>query len=304
MAISGGGDSLALLLMAAAAYPGNVAAVTVDHGLRPESAAEAQKVATICATLNVPHAVVTLRAPPPGRGNIPQWAREQRYAVLADWAGYGGDRRRHWVAVAHQQDDVAEGFLMRARRGAGVAGMAMMVPERALSDRRGSARLIRPLLGWRRSELAAIVAEAGLDPVTDPGNHDPRYDRARIRALIATNDELPADRLAMAARNLRDAETALDWAAENAWRDRSAIERHEAVSLDMGELPHEIRRRLSFRAIEYLRREAGLTEIWKGSGLDRLVTALEDGQAGTLAGIAARPGRRWLFRVAPPRQSH
>ena len=304
IAVSGGSDSLALLLLAASAYPGMVRAVTIDHKLRAEAAEEAERVAAICEAIEVRHDIVTLAATPPQSGNISQWAREERYAALADWAGYGAARTCQWVAVAHQQDDVAEGFLMRARRGAGVAGMAMMQAERALSERRGSARLIRPLLGWRRSELAAIVAARGIDPVIDPSNSDPRYDRARIRALIAQSDDLPADRLALAARNLRDAEAALDWAAEDAWRNRSAIERHEAVSLDMSELPHEIRRRLAFRAIEYLRREAGLADKWKGTGLDRLVTALEEGQAGTLAGVAARPGRRWVFRVAPPRQSH
>ncbi|WP_133494488.1 tRNA lysidine(34) synthetase TilS [Stakelama pacifica] len=304
IAVSGGGDSLGLLLLAAAAYPGHVTAVTVDHRLRAEAADEAQKVADICASIHVPHDIVRLPDAPPERGNRQQWAREARYAALADWAGYGGRRTRHWVAVAHQQDDVAEGFLMRARRGAGVGGMAMMVAERALSQRRGSARLIRPLLGWRRAELAAIVAEAGLTPVADPGNHDPKYDRSRIRAMIAASDDLPVPRLAMAAHNLRDAEIALEWASEDAWRNRSTIERHEAVSLDMHDLPHEMRRRLALRAIVYLRREAGLDEAWKGTGLERLVAALETGQAGTLAGIAVRPGRRWLFRIAPPRQSH
>ncbi|WP_246359755.1 tRNA lysidine(34) synthetase TilS [Stakelama sediminis] len=304
IAVSGGGDSLALLLLAHAAYPGALRAVTVDHGLRPEATTEAAAVADICATLGITHQTLKITTPITDDGNLQERAREARYALLNRWAGFGADRRVEWVAIAHQQDDVAEGFLMRARRGAGVGGLAAMAAQRAIGPERGAAWLLRPLLDWSRAELAAVVRDCGLTPMHDPSNGDPKYDRARIRKLIAESGDLPADRLAMSARNLRDAESALEWAAEQEWRNRSAIERHESVSVDMGDLPHELRRRLAGRAIEYLRREAGLRDPWRGTGIDRLVRGLEAEKAGTLAGIAARPGRRWVFRIAPPRQSH
>ncbi|MEP9358816.1 tRNA lysidine(34) synthetase TilS [Sphingomonas sp. KR3-1] len=294
LAVSGGPDSLALLLLAHAAFPGAVVAATVDHGLRPEAAEEAALVRGLCNQRDVPHE--TLAGTVSASGNLQQGARELRYALLADWAR----GRASWIATAHQQDDVAETFLMRARRGAGVGGLAAMAAARPLAE----ALLVRPLLGWSRTELAELVARAGIAPVRDPSNADPRFDRARIRALLGEAEDLPADRLASAARNLRDAEDALSWAAEREWAARALVEAG-GVTLDPAGLPRELRRRLAERAVASVRTAHGLHGDWRETGLDPLLAALDAGGSGTLAEVIARTKAGiWRFELAPPRRSH
>lgn len=294
LAVSGGPDSLALLLLAHAAFPGTVIAATVDHGLRPEAAEEAALVRRLCNQIDVPHD--TLAGTVPAEGNLQQGARALRYALLADWAR----GRAAWIATAHQQDDVAETFLMRARRGAGVGGLAAMTAARPL----GEALLIRPLLGWSRAELLDLVEAAGIAPVRDPSNEDPRFDRARIRALLGDSEDLPADRLASAARNLRDAEDALAWALNREWTARATLE-GAMITIDPAGLPRELRRRLLERAVAAVRAAHGLRPDWRETGLDPLLAVLDAGGTGTIAEVIARTKAGiWRFDLAPPRRSH
>lgn len=294
LAVSGGPDSIALLLLARAAFPGAVVAATVDHGLRPEAAEEAALVRRLCNQIDVHHD--TLAGVVPAEGNLQQGARALRYALLADWAR----GRASWIATAHQQDDVAETFLMRARRGAGVGGLAAMAAARPL----GEALLIRPLLGWSRAELLGIVEAAGIAPVRDPSNEDPHFDRARIRALLAEAGELPADRLAAAARNLRDAEDALAWAEAREWAAR-ATQEGDVLAIDPAGLPRELRRRLLERAVAWVRAHHGLSPDWRETGLDPLLAQLDAGGTGTLAEVIGRTKAAiWRFELAPPRRSH
>ncbi|MGI4947682.1 MAG: tRNA lysidine(34) synthetase TilS [Janthinobacterium lividum] len=308
IAVSGGGDSLALLLLAAAAYPGAVMAATVDHGLRAESAAEAAMVGDMCARLAVVHTVLRVADDFSFGGNVQDRARTARYALLAGWAaGEAAGRttagRVAWIATGHQQDDVAEGFLMRARRGAGIGGLAMMRASRPLSPSSAGPLLVRPLLGWSRAALARIVADAGVIPASDPSNADPRFDRSRLRALIGAEPDLPAAHLALAARNLRDAEDALAWVAAREWAARHAIESDGTLLLDVAGLPHDTRRRLVERSLGAVRSGSDPVTIRRGAALDRFVRLLEAGRAATLAGVLARPGERWRFTPAPPRRS-
>jgi len=294
VAVSGGTDSLALLLLARAAFPDAVVAATVDHGLRAESAEEAAFVATICARIGVPHAILPPCPAMLAGGNLQDRARAMRYRCLADWASAAG---APWVAVAHQQDDLAETFLLRARRGAGLGGMAAMLPLRPLA-RGMTTTLVRPLLGWSRVELSALVHAAGIEPVEDSSNCHPRFDRSRVRTLLAETPELPPARLALAAANLRDAETALAWVAEREWAARAEVA-DRWVALDLAALPRELRRRLVARAL----RTVADAPPPRGSGLDRLIAAVDAGKVATLAGVVVRPGPRWRFAPAPPHRS-
>ncbi|WP_232475942.1 tRNA lysidine(34) synthetase TilS [Flavisphingomonas formosensis] len=294
IAVSGGGDSLALLRLAVRAFSGRLAAATVDHGMRPESAQEAQAVADICATLGVPHAVLSPTVPIAAPGNLQQKARQARYRALSDWAV---ERSLTRILTAHSRDDVAETFLMRAARGAGVSGLARMAAETAMPYAAESGvRLVRPLLDWSRAELRALAESTGWPIADDPSNTNPKYDRARIRRLLANAPDLPSDRLAQAARNLNEAEAALQWLADEAWLTRATVD-GTTIRIDAAELPRETRRRLAARAIRQLRNG----EDWPGEGLDGLIDHLDSGRAATLAGILARPGPPWRFAPAPPR---
>jgi tRNA(Ile)-lysidine synthase len=288
IAVSGGPDSLALLLLAQAARPGEVTAATVDHRLRPESAGEAAFVASICAELDVPH--TTLAADAPIEGNVQSGARALRYRLLGDWAaGAGID----CLLTAHHRDDQAETLLMRLQRGAGVAGLAGI----RAATRIGGLAVARPLLGWTRAELRAVVDAAGLAPVEDPSNSDERYDRARLRQYLAQADWIDTRGLARSAEALAEAEAALEWATERLYRERVETS-GTAIQLDPAGLPDELRRRLVLRILAMLVTDAAP----RGPDLQRLLAALDEGGTATLAGVKASGGATWRFVSAPPRR--
>ena len=286
VAVSGGPDSLALLLLARAACPDVVQAATVDHGLRPESAAEAEFVAETCARLGVPHAV--LRPAAPISGNLQSAARRARYALLEAWRS---EQELDWVLTAHHADDQAETLAMRLNRGSGVGGLAGI---RAVNG-----RVLRPLLEWRRAELEAIVAEAGLEAVNDPSNRDERFDRARLRRQLENTEWL--DRLAWArsGQALAEAEEALDWTAERLFAERSRSD-GDMLRLDPTDLPSELLRRLLLRALRVIDPRAEP----RGDELSRVLATLQQGGTATLAGVkASSDGGMWTFAAAPPRAS-
>ncbi|MBA3512260.1 tRNA lysidine(34) synthetase TilS, partial [Sphingomonas sp.] len=241
VAVSGGADSLALLLLAAAARPGLVEAATVDHALRPESRAEAETVAALCERIGVPHDILTVEwRQAPGR-NLQARAREARYETLGDWAVRRGLLA---VATAHHLDDQAETLLMRLARGAGVGGLGATRASRPLVK---GVRLVRPLLGWRKAELAALVASAGVKPVDDPSNRDSRHDRVRMREWLKRADWANPERLAASAAWLNEADEALDWALAPLAEERVTREGADLV-VDPSGIPRELQRRLLLAA--------------------------------------------------------
>ena len=149
LAVSGGPDSMAMLVLAAAVLPGRVTAATVDHGLRTDAADEALMVAAQCARIGVQHATLSPAAPIEG-ASLQARARAARYALLADYARAVGATA---ILTAHHADDAAETFLMRAARGSGLAGLAGVRARTMIAG----VRVLRPLLDWRRAELRAIV---------------------------------------------------------------------------------------------------------------------------------------------------
>jgi tRNA(Ile)-lysidine synthase len=203
VAVSGGRDSLALTLLAdawARARAGRVVGLVVDHGLRPESAAEAQGVRESLAGHGIEAEILRWTGDKPARG-LQEAARAARYRLLLDAC-----RRRDvlHLLVAHHADDQAETVTMRAARDSGpdgLAGMAALVeyPE---------ARLLRPLLGVPRERLTATLTARGVAWIEDPSNADPRFERVRVRQLGA-----PARPSAEAARRRQEQEPALARAA-------------------------------------------------------------------------------------------
>jgi tRNA(Ile)-lysidine synthase len=291
LAVSGGPDSLALLILARSAFPGAVEAATVDHGLRPENAAEAAEVARICESLAVPHAALSDGGAPIAGASPQAQARALRYRLLAAWTV---ERGLPLLATAHHQGDQAETVLMRLARGAGLAGLAGVRARRS----EGAAILVRPLLGWRRAELEGIVADAGIEPVDDPSNRSPAFDRTRFRALLAATDLLPPERLAASAAHLAEAEEALAWAAARLWDERARRD-GEAILLDPAGLPSELLRRLAARAVGEVRGGAP----WRSDGLAGALAAAGEGRRTTLAGVQIDGGASWRFAPAPPRRS-
>lgn len=176
VAVSGGADSMTLLALASdwsAKIGARLTALTVDHGLRSESAAEAGQVAAWCAAHGAAHQTLAWTGDKPEKG-LQAAARTARYALLEDWCRMYGHTE---LLVAHSQNDQAETFLMRMSRGSGIDGLAAM----PLVSDRGGIRLIRPLLSVPRSRIEATVAALSLETVTDPSNLDRRYARVRMR---------------------------------------------------------------------------------------------------------------------------
>jgi tRNA(Ile)-lysidine synthase len=296
IAVSGGPDSLALLLLAAQSRPGAVEAATVDHALRPESRAEAEFVAEVCARLGVPHRILTVSWGAKPESALQERARLMRYRLLGEWAL---ERGLSALVTAHHLDDQAETLLMRLARGAGVRGLAGM--RRVARTPETEVALIRPLLGWRHSDLEAICAAAGLDPVQDPSNHHERFERVRTRRALAQADWLDPKALAASAGHLAEAERALDWAADVEWRRGVTVNGGEIVYRP-ADVPPEIRRRIVRRAILALASE-GEGDL-RGRELDRIVAALGGGGRSTLRGVLCTGGSEWRFTRAPARRAN
>ena len=295
IAVSGGPDSLALLLLCAAARPGDVEAATVDHGLRPENRAEAEKVADLCAPLGVPHATLRIDWDLPPSSAIQEQAREVRYGALARWMD---DRGLTVLVAGHQLDDQAETLLMRLRRGAGARGLAGMRPLTGVPGR-PDLQLARPLLGWRRTELEQVCADAAVAPVRDPSNEDERHERVRVRRALAEAGWLDPESLARSASHLAEADDAIEWAAALEWT-RFAEYREGEIAYRPSNAPNEILRRIAARAVAELGSEGSPDEL-RGGELDRLVEALVEGRTVTLRGVRCSGDEEWRFAPAAKR---
>jgi len=183
VAVSGGPDSLALAILAdrwARGRGGRAWALTVDHRLRPESAAEAKTVGNWLGARDVPHGILVWDGPKPASG-IQEAARAARYRLLADWCEARGCLH---LLTGHQREDQAETYLIRRRARSGGDGLAGIAAVRELTR----LRLVRPLLGIPRARLAALLDAEGQEYVRDPGNRNPAFERSRVRMAATDND--------------------------------------------------------------------------------------------------------------------
>jgi len=286
LAVSGGPDSLALLRLAHAALGTRVAAATVDHGLRPEAAAEAAQVARLCADLGVPHETLSVAV---ADGNVQAQARAARYAALAAWMAR---EDLPALATAHHADDQAETLVMRLNRGSGVAGLAG-VRERALVP---GTRLVllRPVLGWRRAELASVAA--GLQPADDPSNHNPAFDRVRVRQALADSDWIDVPAWAQAAAHLAEADAALDWAAAREWAEQ--VEQGAMGLTYRPQAPRAVALRVVARIVAQMDAPA------RGAAIARLFDTLVARQPASIGALVVRPlPDGWSFARAPQRRA-
>lgn len=244
-------------------------------------------VAQLCAELDVPHTTLAVTLDP---GNLQSQARTARYAALANWMARDGLAA---LATAHHADDQAETLLLRLGRASGVAGLAG-VRARGLVPGTGLP-LLRPLLGFRRTDLGEVVASSGWQTVDDPSNRDDRFDRARIRKALAGADWLDVSALAASAAHLADADAALDWAAAREWQDC-------VVKAPMGltyrpQAPRAVALRVLSRIVTELDGETP-----RGGAVAKVFEALLARQPASIGNLVARAGPDgWSFTKAPRR---
>lgn len=186
LAVSGGGDSIALLRLCLPLSKAGVTlhVATVDHGLRPQSASEAEFVSQESRRLGLSCAILRWEGAKPRTG-VQAAARARRYRLLAGEAmRIGADA----ILTAHTADDQAETLLMRIAHRTGVRGLAGMAPESFIADAAGPPqRLLRLLLEERRAGLRDYLFACKVRFLDDPSNDDPAFERVRARRLLQTS---------------------------------------------------------------------------------------------------------------------
>lgn len=311
IAASGGPDSTALLVLAAGwakrlKKPPKLLAVTVDHGLRPQAAAEAASVKRLARRLGVPHRTVRWRGDKPKTG-LQEAARLARYRLLAETAARA--RYAH-VLTAHTLDDQAETVLFRLARGSGLTGLAGMATASLLPiDTETQVFIVRPLLHIAKARLVATLRAAEIAYSEDPSNLDPKFTRARLRVLMPAlaREGLDARGLSRLAARMRRADTAIEFAVRAAraalvpaaWPRRGPIEFDAAK---FRELPAEVGLRLLGRAIAHSGNE-GPVELGKLEAMYNAVRR-ESRLRRTLAGaVITVAGARLSVERAPARRT-
>ncbi len=320
LAVSGGPDSTALMVLAARwrkalkAKP-KLIAVTVDHGLRKEAKREAASVARLARKLGIAHRTLRWTGGKPKTG-LQEAARTARYHLLA---GAARKANASHILTAHTRDDQAETVLIRMSRGSGISGLAAMqrisvIPGcgRVATPRNDDVLLVRPLLDIPKARLIATLRAAKIPFADDPSNRDPRFTRARLRGLMGelAREGLDARRLSLLARRLKRADMAIEAAVDRA---EAELARPPSVpgavafdAVNYANLPAEIALRLLGRALARAGDE-GPVELAK---LEALKMALDAAQnvanarfRRSLAGaiVTLHPGHITVER-APPRR--
>jgi tRNA(Ile)-lysidine synthase len=292
LAVSGGPDSMAMLLLAHTAIPGEFEVATVDHGLRPEAKDECALVLAACEARGIPCEVLIVDVE---QGNVQAKAREARYQALDDWAV----GRLDAIATAHHADDQAETLIMRLNRGSGLQGLAG-VWEVGDTDL-WNVPVIRPLLRFRRSELRQVIAASGIAVANDPSNEDESFERVRIRKLLKDADWLDPIAWAQSASHLAEAHDALQAAA--LWAELQYVSGSENQLRLRVRGPRELDRILAARCIRRLGGEA------RGKDIAALVDRLYLGKGGNVGGILVTVERGagepvWVLRREPTRRTN
>lgn len=237
----------------------------------------------------MPHATLEVSL---AAGNVQAEARAARYRALADWAA---ERGLAAIATAHHADDQAETLLLRLNRASGVAGLAGVRARGVVAGTR--LLLLRPLLAWRRAELADVVAAAGIAAIDDPSNADDRFDRARLRKALGSADWLDIPAIAQSGAHLADADAALDWAALREWEE--GVVRTPLGLTYRPRAPRAVALRVLARIVAELDGEAP-----RGQAIARLFDSLVARQPSSIGSLVARAlPEGWSFTRAPVRRT-
>ncbi|WP_116654756.1 tRNA lysidine(34) synthetase TilS [Pelagibacterium sediminicola] len=295
LAVSGGPDSLALLVLFSAwretAAAPEAVVYTLDHGLRPESAAEAEMVRRIAVEEGFVVRVLRWKGDKPQAG-LPAAARAARYRLIGEAMRADG---AEVLVTAHHLDDQAETVLMRLAHGSGAGGLGAM---RAFADVEG-VKVFRPLLGVPKDKLAAIVAAHGLDAAIDPTNADPGYERARWRAMWPTLDAagLTSERLARFAQRMQRLDALAEEVAADLWRAEVSVDDFGVIHIAanvFGGVQEEAGLRILWRALRHAgaRQQGDLLAV---ETLYRQISRDEVTAPVTLMGAVVAPGSMWVL---------
>ena len=314
LAVSGGGDSMAMLYLShnwTRTYGIRLWVATIDHGLRPESAVEADMVAEECAALGWPHA--TVRWHWDGVGNVQDAARRARLSLIDQWRG----DLRH-VLFAHTLDDQAETVLMRLARGSGVDGLSGMQAARSVAPHAESApalaaddisgiapsrdnsqpgyHVLRPCLGMQRSELRHYLQVLKGRWVEDPSNDNRDFERVRVRQLLRhlSEEGITATVLSDTARRMARARDGLKARLVDAVRSLSSAAPLGQVRIDrdgFAALDEETRLRLLTAGLCYV---VGAEYRPRAASSEALLTQVLSGGGGTLHGAEVLVEKAYL----------
>ena len=291
--VSGGADSLALLVLLSRYCGRGLFALSVDHGLRAEAAQEVRHVARVARRLGVPHVILRHRR---AALSSQAAARHIRFDLLTSWCRRNGVS---YCALAHHQADQAETFLFRLARGSGVDGLAAMHTQRIDQG----VHFIRPLLDVPRARLEAVLLQAGVSWREDPSNHDPVYSRTHLSSAlgILADEGLSADRLVRASAGAARLRLILSEAADDFLRREAEFASGGYCWLERDAF-YALPRPLGERVLGYILRRIGgrkfrpsaakLDNFYKSSGAGGLSAGR------TLAGcrIVPRGARLLIFR--------
>lgn len=282
LAVSGGGDSIAMMHLAVQTLgPERLTVFTVDHGLRPEAADEIALVRAQAKVLGLSHHVARWQWD--GVGNLQSAARAGRWAALRNLAVELGIGE---VWLGHTEDDQIETFLMRLARGSGVDGLAAMQP----SSPRDGLTIFRPLLGIKRSALRGWMRAIEVTWCDDPSNEDQRFDRVKARQMSAqlATLGLTEKRVLQTIDHMQAARVTLQQAAQGFAKDNitqvagDLIVAPEALELSQADAP----RRAMAAAFRWI---AGRDHRPRFDSLMDVVRRAEGGQQVTLAGCVLAP---------------
>ncbi|QYJ07887.1 tRNA lysidine(34) synthetase TilS [Qipengyuania flava] len=277
---------MALLALAHALLGDGVEVATVDHGLRPEAREECALVERVCAKRGIACRVLGVTIED---GNLQDRARAARYGALGQWAG---ERGLAAIATAHHADDQAETLLMRLNRGSGLAGLTGIRSRTMIGD--CPVPILRPLLGFRKNELRALVEDLGLPFVEDPSNRDASFDRVRMRRQLEQADWIDPLALARSAAHMEEAEATLQAIADEVWEEKASMS-PSRISVPATRQPDTASRLLA-RAISALGGGASHGEVMaflKGFS-----------KSGNIAGVLIeRVGEFYVCTPEPPRRT-
>lgn len=245
VAVSGGGDSLALALLLSGWVKDQdiqLHALTVDHGLRPESATEAKMVAKILKPFGITHKILKWDGQKP-KTRIQEAAREARYSLMSN---YCAKKKIKHLCVAHHAQDQIETILFRMAKGTGIDGLSGMHPAHILDN---GLTILRPLLPVSHQELLETLKSQKIDWIEDPSNANDRYARVRIRNVINVleNEGLSAERISSLTKRIHNSIRLIDYLIDKEYKNLKTNYNTERIEINISEftsLPMEGRIRI------------------------------------------------------------